>query len=98
MSLEAEPGSNRRIDGSDFFKTKISQVSKHGEIKTGKKDNPVLGTKVVVTEENKVVGLVSSFDLLRLVEDHRFVMKNPPTESKKKGGQRRQSEVLGKPE
>ena len=52
---------------------------------------------VVVTEEKKVVGLISSFDLLKLVEDHRFVMKNPPTESKKKGGKRRQNEILGKP-
>lgn len=34
---------------------------------------------VVVTHEQKVVGIVSSFDLLKLVEDHRFVMKNPPT-------------------
>jgi CBS domain-containing protein len=30
---------------------------------------------VVVTHEKKVIGLVSSFDLLQLVEDHRFVMK-----------------------
>lgn len=30
-----------------------------------------------------VAGMVSSFDLLRLVEDHRFVMKNAPTPSKK---------------
>jgi CBS domain-containing protein len=30
-----------------------------------------------------VKGMVSSFDLLRLVEDHRFVMKNAPTPSKK---------------
>lgn len=36
---------------------------------------------VVVTHEQKVVGMLSSFDLLKLVEDHRFVMKNPPTES-----------------
>jgi len=31
----------------------------------------------------RVTGMVSSFDLLRLVEDHRFVMKNAPTPSKK---------------
>lgn len=31
----------------------------------------------------RVAGMISSFDLLRLVEDHRFVMKNPPTPSKK---------------
>jgi len=32
----------------------------------------------------QVMGMVSSFDLLQLVEDHRFVMKNAPTPSKKK--------------
>jgi len=35
---------------------------------------------VVVTHEKKVVGIVSSFDLLKLVEEHRFVMKNAPTQ------------------
>jgi len=38
---------------------------------------------VVVTHEQKVVGMISSFDLLKLVEDHRFVMKNPPTRKKR---------------
>lgn len=38
---------------------------------------------VVVTDNKEVVGVLSSFDLLKLVEDHRFVMKNAPTESKK---------------
>jgi signal-transduction protein with cAMP-binding, CBS, and nucleotidyltransferase domain len=38
---------------------------------------------VVVTHEQKVVGILSTFDLLRLVEDHRFTMKQPPTASKK---------------
>ncbi len=33
---------------------------------------------VVVTHEKKVVGIISSFDLLKLVEEHRFVMKNAP--------------------
>ena len=32
---------------------------------------------------SRVTGMVSSFDLLRLVEDHRFVMKNAPTPSKR---------------
>ena len=39
---------------------------------------------LVVTHEKKIVGILSSFDLLKLVEDKRFVMKNPPTPSKKK--------------
>jgi len=34
---------------------------------------------LVVTHEQKVVGILSSFDLLRLVEDHRFVAKAAPT-------------------
>lgn len=43
---------------------------------------------VVVTEGKAVVGMLSSFDLLRLVEEHRFVMKNGPTESTRKGAKR----------
>lgn len=43
---------------------------------------------VVVTEGREVVGVLSSFDLLRLVEEHRFVMKQPPTESVRHGNQR----------
>ena len=38
---------------------------------------------VVVTHEQQVAGILSSFDLLRLVEDHRFVMKPAATSSKK---------------
>ena len=38
---------------------------------------------VVVTHEKKIAGMLSSFDLLRLVEDHRFVAKNAPTPSRK---------------
>ncbi|NNL64945.1 MAG: CBS domain-containing protein [Myxococcales bacterium] len=39
--------------------------------------------RVVVTHEQKVVGMLSSFDLLKLVEGHRFVAKNAPTPSRK---------------
>ncbi len=44
--------------------------------------------RVVVTDEQKVVGILSAFDLLRLVEDHRFEMKNKPTPSRRKRNQR----------
>lgn len=44
--------------------------------------------RVVVTHEQKVVGMLSSFDLLKLVEGKRFVAKNAPTESKRKGSKR----------
>ena len=44
--------------------------------------------RVVVTHEKKVVGMLSAFDLLKLVEGHRFVEKNPPTTSKRRGERR----------
>ena len=37
---------------------------------------------VVVTHEKRVVGMVSSFDLLKLVEGHRFAEKNAPSPRK----------------
>jgi CBS domain-containing protein len=48
---------------------------------------------VLVTHEGHLVGIISSFDLLRLVEDHRFVMKNAPDVSAR-GGQRKKSESV----
>jgi len=45
--------------------------------------------RVVVTHEKKIAGVLSAFDLLKLVEGHRYVAKNPPTESKRKGSKRR---------
>jgi CBS domain-containing protein len=38
---------------------------------------------VIVTRSDKVVGVISAYDLLELVEEHRFVMKQPPTPSNK---------------
>lgn len=39
---------------------------------------------IVVTHEKKVVGMISSFDLLKLVEGHRFAVKDPPTAPKRR--------------
>ena len=47
---------------------------------------------VVVTHEKRVVGMISSFDLLKLVEGQRFAAKGAPSESKKaekKGSKKR---------
>jgi len=44
--------------------------------------------RVVVTHEKQVVGILSAFDLLKLVEGHRFVAKNAPTSSARKGSKR----------
>ncbi len=38
---------------------------------------------VVVTHEKKVVGMISSFDLLKLVEGKRFAMHNAPQANRK---------------
>ena len=39
---------------------------------------------VLVTHEQKLVGILSSFDLLKLMEDKRFVMKAAPTGKRKR--------------
>lgn len=43
---------------------------------------------IVVTHEQEIVGILSSFDLLKLVEEHRFVIKNAPTESSRRRSKR----------
>ena len=42
---------------------------------------------VIVTHEQAVVGIISSFDLLRLVEDRRFEMKNSSRPKSRKRGE-----------
>lgn len=44
---------------------------------------------LVVTHEKQVVGLISSYDLLKLVEGHRFTMKKAPAQKKKSKRARR---------
>jgi CBS domain-containing protein len=44
--------------------------------------------RVVVTHEQKVVGVISAFDLLELVENHRWSPKNPPSEPRRKKSKR----------
>jgi len=39
---------------------------------------------LVVTHEKRVVGMLSSFDLLKLVEEHQFTAKNAPKRRSKK--------------
>ena len=40
---------------------------------------------LIVTNTKHVIGVIISFDLLKLVDDHRFVIKNPPSPNKGKG-------------
>jgi CBS domain-containing protein len=46
---------------------------------------------VVVTHEQEVVGIISSFDLLKLVEDRRFVSKDAPATASRKGSRRNEA-------
>ena len=48
---------------------------------------------LMVTQEQKIVGVISSFDLLKLVEGHRFVMKNAPTPRSRGRGKRAKAEL-----
>ncbi|MCA8920722.1 MAG: CBS domain-containing protein [Planctomycetes bacterium] len=48
---------------------------------------------LVVVHDQTVVGVLSSFDLLKLVEEHAYVAKNRPTESKHKKGKRGRAEL-----
>lgn len=48
---------------------------------------------LVVVHDQKVVGVISSFDLLKLVEEHAYVPKNKSTENTHKRGKRGRSEM-----
>ena len=48
---------------------------------------------LIVTRDKQVIGIISSFDLLKLVEGHRFEMKNPATPKAKGKGKRAKAEL-----
>ena len=48
---------------------------------------------LTVTSEKTLIGIISSFELLKLVEDHRFVMKNASTPKAAKKGKRARVEL-----
>ena len=48
---------------------------------------------LIVTHEKKVIGIISSFDLMQLIEGKRFVEKNPSTPSAKSKGKRAKAEL-----
>ena len=47
---------------------------------------------LVVTSEQQVIGMISSYDLLKLVEGRRFEMKNPSTPKSRGKGKRAKAE------
>ena len=48
---------------------------------------------LIVTENKALIGIISSFDLLELIEGRRFVMKNAPTSKSKAKGKRAKAEL-----
>lgn len=48
---------------------------------------------LIVTTDKKVVGIISSFDLLQLIEGKRFEVKNPSTPKAKGLGKRAKAEL-----
>jgi CBS domain-containing protein len=85
MGPDLKPGSPI----SKVMTDKVYSVPKYDDVSTAAR---VMRNhhihRVVVTHEQKVVGILSAFDLLKLVEGRRFVAKNAPTESKRKGSKR----------
>jgi CBS domain-containing protein len=85
------------VTASDFLDdhpegAPVSQIMSEPVLTVPRYDGPHIAARimrnhhihhVVVTEDKKVVGIVSAYDLLRLVEDHRFTAKPGPTPSKK---------------
>ncbi|HJK95416.1 MAG TPA: CBS domain-containing protein [Polyangiaceae bacterium LLY-WYZ-15_(1-7)] len=72
----AQPGLKDGAAISQHMTTEVKQVPQYNDASIAARimrKNKI--HHVVVTHEKKVVGLISSFDLLKLVEGHRFVMK-----------------------
>lgn len=49
--------------------------------------------RLIVTKEKKVIGIISSFDLLKLVENKKFVMKNASTPRAAHKGKGKQARI-----
>jgi CBS domain-containing protein len=85
LASELKPASPIRT----IMTEKVYTVSRYDDVSTAAR---VMRNhhihRVVVTHEQKVVGVLSSFDLLKLVEARRFTAKNAPTESKRRGSKR----------
>jgi CBS domain-containing protein len=89
-ATDLNPGSNPASPVKSIMTRKVYTVPQYDDVSVAARvmRNHKIH-RVVVTHEQKVVGMLTAFDLLRLVEDHRFVAKNAPTASTKKAGSRR---------
>jgi CBS domain-containing protein len=88
-SVDLVPELNGSSPVSKLMTSKVYTVPQYDNVSTAARVMRNHGIhRVVVTHEKKVVGILSSFDLLKLVEDHHYVAKNTPTKSKRKGSKR----------
>lgn len=85
LSHELKPGAPI----SSIMTEKVYTVPQYGDVSIAARVMRNHGIhRVVVTHEQQVVGMLSAFDLLELVDGHRFVAKNSPTPSKRRGAKR----------
>lgn len=75
----------------------VSRVMSHEPLTVHPGDGPHVAARimrnhhlhhVVVVDGGKVVGMVSTFDLLRLVEDHRYQARQAPTPPRRAASRR----------
>ncbi len=88
-STDLVPGLNGGSPVSTLMTGKVYTVPQYDDVSTAARimRNHRIH-RVVVTHEHRVVGVLSAFDLLKLVEDHRYVARNPPTASRRRGSKR----------
>ena len=88
-STDIVADTNGRSPVSTIMTEKVYSVPKYADVSTAAR---VMRNhrihRVLVTHEQRVVGVLSSFDLLKLVEGRRYVDRNAPTESKRRGSRK----------
>jgi CBS domain-containing protein len=88
-STDIVADTNGRSPVSTIMTEKVYSVPKYDDVSTAAR---VMRNhrihRVLVTHEQRVVGVLSTFDLLKLVEGRRYVDRNAPTESKRRGSRK----------
>lgn len=79
---------------SQFMTEKVYTVPRYGDVELAAR--MMIKHKIhhlVVIDEKKLAGVLSSFDLLQMLEGKRFVIKNAPTPKSRGGGKRNKAEA-----
>jgi CBS domain-containing protein len=88
-STDIVTGTNGKSPVSTIMTAKLYTVSKYDDVSIAAR---IMRNRrihrVLVTHEQRLVGVLSAFDLLKLVEGRRYVHRNAPT-GPKRGGSRR---------